>query len=114
MILVDSAADDVVFSTTVAQRIGIDLTLLVQGQATGVGGQRPVTLSYAPVILLLDDGNEVARWRAVVGFTSGFLRFPLLGIAGGLEHFRTTLDIGRRQTILDPQSSLPATLDPVP
>lgn len=114
LILVDSGADDVVFSLDVARRIGVDLQSAAQRQAQGVGGQQPVTLYYAPVILLLDDGNEVARWRAVVGFTSRLLRFPLLGIAGGLEHFRTTLDVGRREVILETQPSLPATLDSVP
>jgi hypothetical protein len=113
-VLVDSAADDVVFPVSLAQQIGVDLTAAVQGQARGVGAPLSVSLVYAPVILLLDDGKEVARWRAVVGFTSGFLHFPLLGIAGGLEHFRTTLDVAKSEVILERQPSLPATLDPVP
>jgi hypothetical protein len=42
------------------------------------------------------------------------MRFALLGIAGGLEFFRTTLDVSAREIILLPQPSLPVTQDPAP
>jgi hypothetical protein len=113
-ILVDTAADDVVFPFDLAVRLGVSLSAAPRGQAQGVGGQQPVTLHYAPVILQLQDQVEVRRWRAVVGFLRGPLRFPLLGIAGGLEHFRTTLDVGAREVELISQPSLPATHDLTP
>jgi hypothetical protein len=113
-ILADSGADDVVFPIDLANRIGINLTSAPQGSAHGVGGRHPYALLFAPVILLLQDQIQVYRWRAVVGFTSAPMRFPLFGIAGGLEHFRTTLDVRAREIELLAQPSLPTTQDPVP
>ena len=111
--LVDSGADDVVLPADIAAAIGIDLTAVPQLQAQGVGGQQ-ATLAYAPIILELSDGTETCRWRAVVAFTTAQLRVALLGIAGGLEHFRTTLDVGRKEVELEAQPSLPRTHDPIP
>lgn len=79
-----------------------------------MGGVQPVRVSYAPVILVLSDRTETYRWRAVVGFTQARLRISLFGIAGGIEHFRTTLDVARREIIMTPQASLPATQDTTP
>ena len=39
--------------------------------------------------------------------------FPF-GIAGGIEHFRTTFDVPAHEIHLDPHPSLPATQDAVP
>jgi hypothetical protein len=111
---VDTAADDTVFSINVANQIGIDLSAAPGGHSQPVGNAPPVALLFAPAILLLDDSREVYRWRAVVGFTTTRLRFPLLGIAGGLEHFRTTLDVFNQSVELVPQPSLPATQDATP
>jgi hypothetical protein len=113
-ILVDTGSDDIVFPATVAVQIGIDLSKLSQRHAHGVGSQQPVGLLYAPVILELMDQTEVCRWRAVVGFTHATLRFPLFGIAGGLEHYRTTLDVPDRELIMIAKPSLPVTQDPIP
>jgi hypothetical protein len=112
-ILVDTAADDVVFPFDLAVRLGVNLTGASQGHASGVGSP-PVPLLYAPVILQLQAQTEVRRWRAVVAFTRAPLRFPLLGIAGGLEHFRTTVDVGRKEVELISGPSLPSTLDATP
>jgi hypothetical protein len=113
-VLVDSASDDVVFPVDLAIRIGVDLSAAPQRSAQGLGGAQPVSLLFAPVILLLSDQTETSRWRAVVGFTRTPLRFALLGIAGGLEHFRTTLDVGDREILLNAKPSLPVTQDPAP
>jgi hypothetical protein len=110
--LVDSGADDVVLPVHVAARIGVDLAAALAGQARGLGGNQPVGLLYAPVILLLSDGTQTCRWRAVAAFTPTPLRFAIFGIAGGLEHFRATLDIGDRELTLLPKPSLPAATTP--
>jgi hypothetical protein len=49
--------------------------------------------------------------RPVPSLGSGFLRF---GIAGGLEHFRTTFDVVDREILLLPKPSLPATTAAAP
>jgi hypothetical protein len=109
----DTSADDVVFRLGTAARLGIDLSGAPQLRASGVGGQTAVVY-YAPVILVLTDSRDTYRWRATVGFTSAFMKFPLFGIAGGLEFFRTTLDGPRKQVELLAQPNLPATQDAVP
>jgi hypothetical protein len=108
-ILVDSGADDVVFPSDLAALIGVDLTTAARRQARGVGASGGVGLLYAPVILELTDGQRTCRWRAVVAFARSRLRFDLLGIAGGIEHFRTTFDVGAGNVSLDPLPSLPVT-----
>jgi hypothetical protein len=110
--LVDSGSDDVVFPSYVAAHIGVDLSAALAGQAQGLGGNQPVGLLYAPVTLLLSDGTQTCRWRAVTAFTSTPMRFALFGIAGGLEHFRATLDVYDRELILLPKPSLPAATVP--
>jgi hypothetical protein len=110
---VDTSADDVVFPLSAAALLGIDLRSAPQLSAGGVGG-RSAVVQYAPVILVLTDNIRTCRWRAVVGFTAAFLKFPLLGIAGGLEFFRTTLDGFRKEVELVAQPHLPATQGAVP
>jgi hypothetical protein len=110
--LVDSGSDDVVFPLDVAAHIGLNLSAATAGQAQGLGGPQPVGLLYAPVILVLSDGMQTCRWRAVTAFTGSRLRFAIFGIAGGLEHFRTTLDVQSLEIILLPQPSLPTAMVP--
>src|SRR5262249_7299887 len=112
--LVDTGADDVVFPLDVAPKIGISLANLPKGQARGVGATSPAALFYASVILNLDDGNETARWRAVVGFSPALSRWAVFGIAGGIEFFRTTVDVEVQQIELIANSSLPSTQDTIP
>ncbi|MCI0459108.1 MAG: hypothetical protein L0Z62_19295 [Gemmataceae bacterium] len=112
--IVDSAADDVVFPFALAAQLGIDLSQAPPLHAPGVGSTQPSDLLYASVILELSDGKDSARWRAVVAFTKAHLRLPLFGVAGGIEHFRTILDVPKREVILDPHPTLPSTQDPVP
>jgi hypothetical protein len=113
-VLVDSGADDVVFPMDLAPQIGVDLSAAVKRQAQGVSAPQPASLLFAPVLLELSDQNETYRWRAVVAFTQTPLRFSLFGVAGGIEHFLTTLDLGAREITLLPQPSLPVTQDPGP
>jgi len=113
-ILVDSGADDVVFAARQAPLLGVDLSGGAQRHAGGVGAQAPVGLVYAPVILELADQVDVYRWRAVVAFAQTALRFPLLGVAGGLEHFVTGLNFSAGEISLLPQPTLPVTQDARP
>jgi hypothetical protein len=102
-----------VFPSALAQRIGVDLSQAPQRRSQGVGTSQPTPVLYAPVILVLSDSVQTVRWRATVGFVSAVLRFSLLGIAGGLQFFRTTLD-DLHEVELVPNASLPMTQDPVP
>lgn len=108
-VLVDSGSDDVVFPIATAHRIGIDLTHAPKRSSRGVGSSQGIGIMYADVMLLLSDSQETARWKATVGFTTAALRFPLFGIAGGLEFFRTTLDVSNREIELVMNASLPTT-----
>ena len=110
---VDTSADDIVLPSYIAPLLGIDLSSAPQLQASGVGGQTN-TLYFAPVILELTDHIDTYHWRATVGFTLAFLKFPLFGIAGGLEFFRTTMDGFRKEVTLVAQPHLPATQDAFP
>lgn len=84
--LLDTAADDTVFSEDVAQKVGLDLTQAPEGEAAGVGGVI-VQVRYAEVTLRLATNTEQREWRAWVGFTSVKLNRPLLGFAGFLQFF---------------------------
>ncbi len=113
-VLVDSGSDDVVFPENVAARIGVDLSVAVPGSSRVVGGGQPLPVLFAPVILLLDDGKEACRWRAVVGFAPLQTKYGLFGVAGGLEYFRMTLDVADKELLLVAKPSLPVTQDAVP
>lgn len=113
-VLVDSGADEVVLPITLAPVLGIDLTAAPTAYTQPAGNAPPIPLHFAEVILRLSDGNEVCRWRAVVGFTPTKLRFAVFGIAGGIEYFRTTFDLFNQTVEMIPLPSLPATQDPAP
>lgn len=95
--LLDSGADDTVFSDQVAWSIGVDLSNAPQYTGIGVGGA-PSVISYAPVTLRLTDGNEYREWSALVGFTSASMTHPLLGFAGCLRYF-DALFRGEREVV---------------
>jgi hypothetical protein len=101
-ILADTGADDVVFPDILASHLGIDLSLATPGSSFVASGSQPIPVLFAPVVLTLDDGKESCRWRAVVGFAPLRSAYGLFGIAGGLEHFRTTLDGGNHSLELVP------------
>src|SRR5207247_131213 len=87
--VVDTAADDTVFSQDVATTIGVNLMNSPMGHGRGVGNKR-VRLRFAEVTLRLTDGTEFREWRGWVGFTAVRLKHPLLGFAGCLEYFTAT------------------------
>src|SRR5262249_17996987 len=113
-VLVDTGSDDIVFPLALAHRIGVDLANAPQRRSQGVGSSQSVMVQFAPVILQLSDGHQAARWRAIVGFTAAPMRFALFGMAGGLEFFRTTLDVVKGEIELAPNLTLPSTSDATP
>ncbi len=67
--LIDSGADDTVFSDSVATTLGIDLPGAAERAVHLVRRSRPIRIRYAPVQLLITDGDqETFEWTAVVGF----------------------------------------------
>jgi hypothetical protein len=81
--VVDPAADDTIFPLDTAQRIGARLLLDTGHRVRWRGQAHP--LRFGGVELVLDDGNSVWRWPAVVGFSPAPLRYPILGTAGCLQ-----------------------------
>jgi hypothetical protein len=102
--LVDSASDDTVFPTSVARKLGIDLSSAPPGYARGVGGGGLV-YRYAPVSLRVSDGRETCEWAAVVGFLDAPLHWALLGQTGFLPHFDAQLLGARREVLLAPNAN---------
>ncbi len=87
--LLDTAADDTVFSERTAATLGIDLTNAPAGICEGVGSG-PVPVRFAEVTLRLADNQEQREWKALVAFTAARLRYPMLGFAGCLQFFTAT------------------------
>jgi predicted aspartyl protease len=103
--LLDSGADDTVFSEQVANDIGLDLSQAPTRTAAGVGSTAVAIVKYAEVILRISDGHENREWTARVGFTSSPLHRPLLGFAGFLQFFTATFRGDREQIELAVNSS---------
>ena len=103
---IDSAADDSVFPSHLATRLGIDLVAAPKGQARLVGGT-VIPVRYASVTLLLSDGYETCEWDAVIGFAAVSMRWALLGHAGFLEYFDVHLLGALRQSTVIPNSAFP-------
>jgi hypothetical protein len=84
--LLDSGADDTVFSDSLAALLGLDLSAAPTVTCVGVGGV-PLVVRLAQVRLRIADNQEQREWEAWVGFTSAPLRRPLLGYTGFLQFF---------------------------
>ena len=101
---IDCAADDTVFPSHVAARLGIDPVTSPQGQIRLIGGT-VINVNYAAVTLLLSDGFETCEWDTIVGFATVPMRWALLGHAGFLEFFDVQLLGARREAIIVPNTS---------
>jgi hypothetical protein len=97
--VLDTAADDTVFSDTLAAQIGLDLINAPAGSGTGAGLAH-VGLRYARVRLRLTDGQEQREWQAWVGFTPSRIPYPMLGFAGCLQFFRSIFHGDREEVEL--------------
>jgi hypothetical protein len=108
-LLVAPDVDDVLLPFWLAPLIGLNLTTGTPGRCRGLATGSPVDVMYCPVELELSDATESYRWPAVVGFTADpGLRIPAFGVAGGLQHFHTSLDFVHSTITLVPRRTLPA------
>src|SRR5438034_11747529 len=64
--LLDSGADDTVFTEDLAGQLGIDLTHAEERLMSLAGRPKPARIRYAPVELRISDGIEICEWTAVV------------------------------------------------
>ena len=95
--LLDTGADDSVFPSSLAKRIGVDLSQAPAGTAEGAG-LVTIGVKYAEITLRLTDGHEFREWPAWVGFTDVQLRRSLLGFAGCLQFFSASY-LGDREEV---------------
>jgi hypothetical protein len=108
MAILDPAADDTIFPTTLASVLGVDLTNAPRGTSSGVGSQG-IAVQYAQVKLRLTDGCEFREWPAWIGFTSATLPYPMLGFAGCLQFFSAHFLGDREEVELTVNSLYPGT-----
>ncbi len=102
----DCASDDTIFPLALARQLGIDLSTAPQGVAHPAGGMT-IPYLYTSVRLRLSDGLDTCEWQATVGFVDLPLRWALLGHAGFLDFFDTTLRGARRDVLMIPNSLFP-------
>ena len=109
--LLDSGADDTLFPLDVAVQLGVSL-LPVTGHAMRWRGQQQ-PLRYGNVVLELADATgNLLRWPAVIAFTPVNIRYPLLGIAGGLEYLDARFLGKLREVELEPNDAFPSIVPP--
>jgi len=94
--VLDTAADDTIFSEILAAQISLDLTNAPAGVGAGVGMSN-IPLRYGQVRLRLTDGREQREWFAWVGFTTLRIPYPMLGFAGCLQFFTSTFHGDREE-----------------
>jgi hypothetical protein len=97
--VLDTAADDTIFSEILANQIGIDLDNAPTGFGSGVGMSN-IPLRYGQVRLRLTDRHEQREWSTWVGFTPVRLPYPMLGFAGCLQFFTSTFQGDREEVEL--------------
>ena len=105
--VLDPGADDTVFPLAVAGLLGVVLRP-DSGHGLRWHGQG-YPLRFGDVALELDDGRQVWRWSAVVGFSPAPLRYPLLGISGCLQFFDARFLGESRFVELETNQSYPGT-----
>jgi hypothetical protein len=109
MALIDTGADECVLPFSIAQSIGVVLTLNETVLASGVGGQE-LELIPGDVNFELRGSGETYSWPIRVGFA----RFDdpedecaILGNIGALEYFTATFDANARYGSLVANSRFP-------
>ena len=106
--LLDTGSDEVVFPADLAAWIGVDLTNAPSGVSSGAT-MAPVPLRYAEVEMRIAGNGERRAWRALVGFTAGPLRRPLLGFAGFMQFFTASFRGDREEFELTVNGLYPGT-----
>lgn len=103
----DSGADDTVFPSRIARRLGIDLDQAAQGIASGVGGAT-IPCRYASVSLRITDGIEIYEWPTTVAFADNIAR-GLLGHVGFFDFFDVTFLGAAKEVIVLAGPNYPGT-----
>ena len=103
--VLDPGADDTVFPLAVVGLLGValrpDLGIGLRWRGQGY------PLRFGDVALELDEGLQVRRWSAVVGFSPAPLRYPILGMCGCLQFFDAR-SLGERRIVdLETNQSYP-------
>jgi hypothetical protein len=101
--LLDTGADHVFLSASVAAELGILPTQNVE-TAFGAGGHE-IDVWPGEVEIELTDGKETLRWAAQVGFlgTNDDPPVAFLGNVGFLEYFQATFDYDEQSIELEPK-----------
>ena len=106
--LLDTRADDTVFTEALATLLGVDLRHAPERLVGLAGRPQPVRCRYLPIQLRITDGvQETYEWTAVVGFVSARLHYNVLGHAGFLQFFRADFDGDARIVTLTSTPSFP-------
>jgi hypothetical protein len=105
--LLDSGADDTVFSEAVAAALGVDLSHGEQRSISLAGRPQPLICRYAALHLRISDGIETFEWPATIGFIAARLHYALLGQAGFLQFFSADFDGEAHFVTLTANSSFP-------
>ena len=104
--LVDTGADEVLLPDSMLPRLGFAPGTGIPRATTGIGGRGQVI--YHPVRLEIRASSiDYVAWNATIGFTQAPFHVALLGVAGGLEFFHTTLNVIDRQLTLFPHPIIP-------
>jgi hypothetical protein len=97
--VLDTAADDTIFSDFLAATIGVDLSNAPSGTASGVG---PATFPFGTrrFACVWTDGVEQRDWPCWDGFTPVRIPYPMLSFAGCLQFFTATFHGDREEVEL--------------
>jgi hypothetical protein len=106
--ILDTGADDSVFSERLANAIGVDLRHAPAGYGLGVGSGT-IALRYAQVTLRLATNQERREWVGWVGFTAATMQYPVLGFAGCLQFFDAHFRGGQEEVELTINALFPGT-----
>lgn len=109
--LLDTGADQVCVSASLARRLGIDLGGVAEKVFAAGGHESDVWPATLEIEIILD--GDLYRWRAEIGFIAGDDDPPIayLGHAGFLEFFRATFDGETRTIELLPGEKLTTSLE---
>ena len=105
--VLDPGADDTVFPLALVGLLGVALRA-DSGHGLRWRGQG-YPLRFGDLALELNDGLQVWRWSAVVGFSQASLRYPILGISGCLQFFDARFLGENRIVELESNRSYPGT-----
>jgi predicted aspartyl protease len=103
---IDTGADDTIFPAWLAQQLGIDLSSAPTADSRTASGA-VVQYHCAPVTLRISDGLESCSLSAVVGFVNSPRNTGLIGLAGFLEYFDSTMCGQARETLLASNALVP-------